>query len=440
MDVARLNFSHGSHEEKIEVINHIRKVSDQTHHPIAIIADLQGPKIRLGKLEGEQIIKKGEMIVLSSVPAQDKLPLQFDLTQMVKKGHRIFINDGLVELEVTDIQGKDIITIARTSGWVSSHKGVNIPDTHFSQEIFTEKDREDLEFALERNIEYIALSFVQTPDDLQKVRTFIKARDGATKIIVKIERKEAIDNLEGIIKAADAVMIARGDLAVETDPANVPILQQRIIKLARQMQRPVIVATQMLESMVNNPLPTRAEASDVGHAVMSQVDAVMLSAESAAGKYPVQAVKVMRNIIQSVEKTPEFSQYIKVDWEHIDIAKLQSNAITSSAASLSYKLHAPLLAVATSKGGSAVSIASFRPKATIVAIAHDEQVRNQLNLVWGLYPFVIKPTKTSDTFWDEIAKQIRHEKLGEKDDKVVMVGGTQVGVSGATDTIKVVTL
>lgn len=440
MDVARLNFSHGNHEEKARIIQNIRDVSQKVRKPIAILADLQGPKLRLGALEGRLEIQKGQGVTLSADPQDADLPMQFDLSEMVKVGQRIFLNDGLVELTVTEIHGKRIVTVANNNGWVSSHKGVNIPDTYFTKDVFTTKDREDLEFALSQDVDYIALSFIQSPGDVTTVKKIISEKKKPTKICVKIEKNEAIEHLEPIVREADVIMIARGDLAIETSPSQVPILQQKIIRLGRQFQKPVIVATQMLESMIENPRPTRAEASDVAHAVMYQVDAVMLSAESAAGKYPVQAVQVMHDIIHSVENNPEYKYYIKVNWEHIGTENLQSNAITSSAASLSYKLKAPLLAVATSKGATARNIASFRPDATITAITHDETTCNQLNLVWGLYPFIVAPTDSSDTYWEAIAEKIRDEKIGKKDEKVVMVGGTKVGVSGATDTIKVVTL
>ncbi len=440
MDVARLNFSHGNHQEKKENIKLIRTVAKKLHKPVAIIADIQGPKLRLGTLEKRLDIQKGMGISLSSEPSDADLPLQFDLSEMVKKGHRIFMNDGLVELEVTEIHGKRIITIAKNDGWIDSHKGINIPDTHFTKDVFTKKDHEDIKFSLSQDVEYIALSFVQTPDDVLEIKEFIEKHRSNTKICVKIEKNEAIEHLQEIIQLSNAVMIARGDLAIETSASQVPILQQRIIRLCREYQKPVIVATQMLESMIENPRPTRAEASDVGYAVMNQVDAVMLSAESAAGKYPVRAVQVMHDIILSVEKTPEFKQYVKVNWEHIDDKSLQSNAITSSAASLAYKLKTNLLAVATSKGGTAFNIASFRPNAHIVAVTHDTLTQNQLSLVWGLQPIVIKPTTTSDSFWDAIAKEIQENNIGKNGEKVVMIGGTAVGVSGATDTIKVITL
>ncbi len=440
MNIARLNFSHGDHEEKKENIKKIREVSKNLQTPVGIIADIQGPKLRLGTLNQRLEIQKGSGITLSSDPSDTDIPLQFDLSEMIKKGHRIFINDGLVELEVTEIHGKRIVTIAKNDGWIDSHKGINIPDTHFTKDVFTKKDREDLNFAIEQNLEYAALSFVQSPDDVLQVRDFIKERNSDMKICVKIEKNEAIDHLEEIIKVSNAVMIARGDLAIETSADQVPVLQQRIIRLCREHQKPVIVATQMLESMIENPRPTRAEASDVGYAVMNQVDAVMLSAESAAGKYPVQAVKVMHDIILSVERSPEFKQYVRVNWEHIEFQNLQSNAITSSAASLAYKLKTDLLAVATSKGGTAFSIASFRPNAHIVAVTHDKLTQNQLCLVWGLQPLLIKPTDTSDSYWGAIADEIRDKKIGKTGEKVVMIGGTAVGVSGATDTIKVITL
>lgn len=440
MNVARLNFSHGNHEEKIKIIKSIRDVSRKLQTPIGMIADIQGPKLRLGKLEKRLEVQKGMGLSFSSEPSDTDIPLQFDLSEMIKKDHRMFINDGLVELEVTEVHGKRILAVVKNDGWIDSYKGINIPDTHFTKDIFTRKDREDLDLAIKQNLEYVALSFVQTPEDVLNVKEYLKSKKSDMKICVKIEKSEAIEHIEQIVQVSNAIMIARGDLAIETSASQVPILQQQIIRLCREHQKPVIVATQMLESMIDNPRPTRAEASDVGYSVMNQVDAVMLSAESAVGKYPVRSVRVMHDIIMAVENSPEFKQYVKVNWEHIEAQYLQTNAITSSAASLSYKLKADLLAVATSKGGTAFNIASFRPNAHIAAVTHDELTQNQLCLVWGIQPLLIKPTSTSDLFWDAIAKEILNKKIGKKDEKVVMIGGTAVGVSGATDTIKVVTL
>lgn len=440
MDVARLNFSHGDHGEKLEIIRRVRKVSEKLNKPIAILADIQGPKLRLGEIEGVREIRRDDTVILSTEPQKNDFPIQFDLSDMVQEGQRIFLNDGLVELVVQKIEGKRIVCDAMNEGWVSSHKGVNIPDTHFSQDVFTEKDHKDVVFAIESGVEYFALSFIQSADEVVRIKKFIKQNEGKQKVCVKIEKKEAIDNIEKIVDVSDVVMIARGDLAIETSAESVPVLQRKIVELCRKHQVPVVVATQMLESMMDNPRPTRAETSDVGHAVMSQVDAVMLSGESAAGKYPVHAVRVMKSVITSVENAPEYRQHVGVMWESIDPRLLQANSITAAAESLSYHVHAPVLAVASATGSTATSIASFRPAATIVAVTHDHFTQRQLNLVWGLYPVIVEPTKTSDAFWKAVGKEVLAKKHGKRGETIVMVGGGVVGVSGATDTIKVLKL
>jgi pyruvate kinase len=440
MDAARLNFSHGTHDEKREQIKLVRELANNYGYAVPIIADMQGPKLRLGAIDGKREILKGQAIVLTYGDTEEDLPMQIDLSKMVDKGHRIFLNDGLIELKVIDIAHGKITTVARNSGWVSSFKGINIPDTAYTQETFTEKDKSDLAFVMSQNVEYVALSFVRSHHDVDTVRQIIEKHASSTKIYVKIERNEAVKNLESILRSCDGVMIARGDLAIETSPEMVPILQQKIIRMARQLQKPVIVATQMLESMIENPRPTRAEASDVAHAVLHQVDAVMLSAESASGKYPIEAVHVMGNIIRAVEATPEFKHYIKINWEQIDSANLRSSAIASSAASLAYKIKAPLLAVGSSTGKTIAFIASFRPDAQIIAVTHDRKTQNQLALVWGTYPIVVKPTPGTEAFWQRIATEILKNKLGKQGEKVVMVAGSKIGITGATDTIKVTTL
>ena len=442
MNVARLNFSHGDQAEKQQKIDLVRKVSNDLDLPIAIMADMSGPKIRLGDLEGRKQILKHDEIVLSLNPqSENELPMQFDLSPFVKKGQRIFLNDGLVELIVEEVRGKNIKTKAQNSGWVSSHKGVNIPDTRLKDYVFTTKDHDDAEFALKAGVEYLAVSFIQTPEDMDAALKLIKKINFRTKIVVKLEKNEAVERLEEIVQKTDVMMVARGDLAIEAKAAEVPIIQQKIIKLCRQYRRPVIVATQMLESMIENPRPTRAEVSDVANAVLDQVDCVMLSAESASGKYPVEAVEVMAEVISSVEQHPDYKHYIKINWEQIGKDEVTFSAIASAAASLSYRIAASAIVVATATGSGARRLTSFRPDATVIAITHDEYTRRQLNLVWGVTPFVVKPTtKDSDTFWEHILKLVKNKDLVKKGQKVVLVGGTSVGVTGATDTIKVETI
>lgn len=438
MDVARLNFSHGSHEEKAEQIENIRKISQKLKKPIAILADLQGPKLRVGQIDGKRDIKKGEKLRLVLIPNSfDEIPLQFDLSPFVKKGQRIFLNDGLVEVVVESVNGKTINAKATNDGWISSNKGVNVPDTEIRGAGFTDKDFKDAEFALKQGVDYLALSFVQTADDLKKARELIKQYRSKAKIIVKVEKKKAVENLEEIIKATDAVMVARGDLGIEIPGFEVPIIQKKMIHLARQNHKPVIVATQMLESMVENPRPTRAEISDVANAVMDQADAVMLSAESASGKYPAEAVKVMNDVICHIEENLEYKHYIKINWDNMPKENITSNAITSSAASIAYRLQAKAIIVGTVGGKTAYSLASFRPDSLIIAVTHDQTTYNQLGLNWGTIPFIVEPTETYDDFLKKILELIKKNDIAKKDDQVVIITGSAIGVSGTTDTIKI---
>lgn len=438
MNVARLNMSHGSYEEKAEQIRHVRELSEELNKPTAIAADLQGPKIRLGEIEGERQISKGEKISLALNPVDEELPIQFDLTPFIKKSHRIFLNDGLVQLKVVSITGKTIHTEALNSGWVSSHKGVNIPDTNLQGRSLTEKDMNDAEFALQEDVEYIAVSFIQNPSDLKPIKDLIKKYKSTTKIIAKIEKNEAIINLEEIIKEVDAVMVARGDLAIETSASVVPIMQQKMVRLCRQYQKPVIIATQMLESMTSNPRPTRAEASDVANAVLDQVDAVMLSAESASGKYPVETVETMVEIIESVEQNPEFKNYIKVNWDQIEPLDLELSAITSSAASLSYRLQAKGIVASSATGRTIRALAAFRPDSPILAVTHDEKTARQLNLCWGTVPTVVRAHEDNEKYLDSTVASVKsHLKKG---DKLVVVSGRNIGQSGGTDSVKVLTI
>lgn len=441
MDIVRLNMSHGAHEEKAEQVKHVRNISHQLGKTLMVFADLQGPKLRLGKIDGVRPIQKGEKIDLVLNPTSfHELPIQFDLSPFMKKGQRIYLNDGLIELKVTDVIGKTIRTIAVNDGVVSSNKGVNVPDTLLKGAAFTQKDHDDAVFALEHDVDYIALSFVQTVEDLKPLKELIKKHNPRVKIIVKIEKNEAVENLEEILKQSDAVMVARGDLAIETDNTTVPIVQQKIIKLARQLQKPVIVATQMLESMTENPRPTRAEISDVATAVMDQADCVMLSAESASGKYPVEAVEMMNHVIETVEANPEQKHYIKINWEKIMGADLSLYGIAAAACSLAFRVGAKAIVVGTTTGRTAQIISAFRPDTQIIAVTHDELTRNQLNLVWGVKPVIVKPTTNFNTFVEHIFNELSGLQEFKKGDQLVIVTGLTAGVSGTTNTIKIATI
>lgn len=440
MNIARLNFSHGTQEEKGTQLKLVRKASKIVGKPLAVMADLQGPKMRCGSIDGKVEVKKGDTLFLSSEPKADEVPIQIDLSPYLKKGEAVFLNDGLVELEVVGISGKTIKTVTKNDGWFSSNKGVNLPDTRLEGFSFTDKDKSDAEFAIRAGVDFIAMSFVQTAEDLKPLRDMIKKYKSRTKIIAKIEKKEAVNNLEAIIKAADGVMVARGDLAIETDPSEVPLVQQKIIRLARQNYRPVIVATQMLESMTENPRPTRAEVSDVANAVLDQVDAVMLSGETANGKYPVETVKVMKSIILSVEENPDYKHYIKINWEALAKEDIMFSAITSAAASLAYRIDAKLIVVATATGRTARVLSSFRPNAPIFAITHDDITCEQLAMVWGVKSAVVKPTHSADTFWKHILNSMKEAKFVKEGDSVVFITGSKIGIPGDTDSIKIETV
>lgn len=439
LNVARLNFSHGTYEEKKEQIQNLRSISKKLNSPVAIMADLQGPKLRLGVFN-ELKVKKGEIVSFNTNPSQQEIPIQFDLTPYVAKGDRIFANDGMVEFKIMAVKKKTIYAQAQNSGFISANKGINIPDTTIETPSFTAKDKEDLDFALREGVDFVALSFIQTADDLKAARAIIEKQKSQAKIVAKIEKRKAVENLDEIIKATDAVMIARGDLGIEVKAAEVPLIQQKIINLARQLQKPVIVATQMLESMIQNPRPTRAETSDVANAVLNQVDAVMLSAETALGNYPVEAVKTMNEIILSVEEQTSYKTSIQINWQNIPSELKLVNAIVSAAAIVAYRIDAKAIVTATSTGSTARVLASFRPEAQIVATTYYEEVRNQLQLVWGVRCFKVKFTKSYNIFWKQIIESIVKNKVVAKGDRVVIVSGSLLGISGKTDTIKVVTI
>lgn len=441
MDVVRLNMSHGTQAEKLEQISSARQISKELNKPIAVFADLQGPKLRLGKIEGLKLIKSGETVKISTDSENEtEIPIQFDLTPFIKAGDRMFLNDGIIELKVTSVNGKTISARAQNSGYISSNKGVNVPDTNLKGASFTKKDEEDTVFALKAGVDYIALSFVQTASDITPVKRLISQHKSKAKIIVKIEKKEAIENLEEIVKESSVLMVARGDLAIETNNAQVPIYQEKIINLCRQYQKPVIVATQMLESMTENPRPTRAEVSDVANAVLDQVDAVMLSAESASGKYPVEAVETMRNIISSVESHPDYHHLINIGWKDLNKEDLSFMAIASSAVSLAQRVGAKAIVTGTATGKTAKITSSFRPSAKIIAVTHDEQTKSQLSLVWGTEPMIVRPTANFNLFYDHVMTELMKNHGLKKGDIVVIVIGTTAGVSGTTNTIKVASL
>lgn len=429
----RLNFSHGTHEERDDQLAWIRKASRELNKPVAIIQDLQGPKIRLGDFEGIVNVKRGSNLSFAYQADYDvtgHLPTQYDLSKHVKRGEHIYLYDGKVKTIVTSVKGGVVYAEAQNEGILIKRKGINLPDTDFKGNIITPKDKADIVYGSVKDIDYVAMSFVQSAKDVAKLRAILRSVNSKAKIIAKVETKAAIADLEAIIKEADATMIARGDLAIETLPESVPIEQRRIIGLGLKLSKPTIVATQMLASMIDNPEPSRAEVSDVATAVILGADCVMLSDETANGKYPIEAVKVMKKIILYTENnmplTVSFSDNQK---EHSRQASI-SRAILN----LAENIEASAIIAETRSGATALDIASRRPTSPIIAVTSDATTAQQLTIVYGVKSYVRPVDKLAAS---KLTDWLRSHRILAKGDIVVTVSGKYPGVVGTTDTIKV---
>ncbi len=432
MNVARINFSHGDHNSNGKLINYIKELREELELPIGIIADLQGPRIRT-VVEEEIEVKKKETIFVSDVSVDEKLlKIEGKLFKLdwpkiisdIKVGNYILVEDGLIKMKVVSKEKKYLKAEVISGGVLKNHKGVNIPDIKLERGAFTKKDEEDLKFALSQDVDYIALSFVSNAKEImnvkKKIEKIVKNKLKLPQIIAKIERKEAIKNIAEIIEASDAVMVARGDLGIEMDENRVVIYQKEIIAKCLRSAVPVIVATQMLNSMIENPLPTRAEVSDVSNAVIDHADAVMLSGETANGKYPVQAVKAMSDIISNTERSP-FD-----DLEHGflgDKKKSTSAAVANSAHELLKDTRAKAIVVASVSGFTAQMISRHRPECPIFVMTNNEKTHNQLSLVWGVQSFVLPDCETIDELIDISIKILKTKKKVNLKDKLVIVMG-----------------
>lgn len=428
----RLNFSHGTHEERIEQIAWIRKASKELHRQVAIIQDLQGPKIRLGDFDGVINVQLGQQLRFgynSNYEKDGVIPLQYDLSKKMKRGEQLFLYDGKVRAMVTAVTNGIIHARAENDGILIKRKGINLPDTDFGGDILTKKDREDIAFGSTRDIDYVALSFVQHDRDITKLRTILHNLGSTAKIIAKIETRAAVENLEPIIQETDAVMVARGDLAVETQPESVPILQRRIIGLGIHYGKPTIVATQMLASMMEVPEPTRAEVSDVATAVIIGADCVMLSDETANGRYPIEAVKVMRRVVRYTEDNNPLTVQFGTKTEYSRQA-----AISSAVIELATRISARAIIAETKSGATAVEISSHRPRMPIIAVSPDTRVAQQLELVYGVKAYIRPAEKMAAT---KLTNWLQSRKVLKPGDVVVTASGQYPGVVGATDTIKV---
>lgn len=429
----RCNFSHGTFEERDRQIPWIRKAAAELGKPVAIIQDLQGPKIRLGDFEGEIPVQAGEKLSFEyqPEPGSKHVPMQYDLSKKVKPGERLFLCDGRIKAEITEVGDGVIYATAQNAGVMLKRKGMNLPDTDFGGDVLTEKDIKDIHYGAKQDFDYVATSFVQTAQDIENLRKLLKELNhpAANKIIAKIESKAAVDNIEDIVKAADAVMVARGDLAVETSPESVPITQRKIISLGQKYGKPTIVATQMLLSMMENPEPTRAEASDVATAVFLGADCVMLSDETAMGKHPITTVRTMNRILTYAEKHPQF----KMDY-HLAHDRTAQDAIANSILSLAESIDAPVILAETKSGDTVLKIACRRPEAAILAVTGQDRTAQQLALVYGVQSYV-RPEESDAA--QKLADQLYESGSIAKSDATVTVAGGKPGISGLSDTIKI---
>ena len=437
MDVARLNFSHGTPAEHAQSFSMLREAAAAFQKPIAILADLQGPKIRTGALAGGGTVtlRAGQQFVITTAKIlgdSTRVSTIFHpLPREVKAGDRILLSDGLIALRVERIRKQEVICQVVNGGLLGEHQGINLPGVKLRVPALTNKDRKDLRFALAHGADYIAVSFVRRPEDVLLAKSLIRRAKKDTPVIAKLEKPEAIENLEAILRASEGVMVARGDLGVEMSPECVPVVQKNIIARAREFRRPVITATQMLESMTENPRPTRAEASDVANAIFDGSDAVMLSAETASGKYPVEAVKMMARIIEAAEAS--IHEYPRpVPQERLKVPETVAELVCHA----SRELHMKLIAVFTHSGFTARLISRYRPLVRIVAFTPEANTRRRMALLWGVTSRQISDIKKIDGLAAIAEKRLLEERLVRKGDVIGIVAGTPMGIRGTTNFMK----
>ncbi len=447
MNVARLNFSHGDYKSHEALIKNIRKVEEETGEPVAIMQDLQGPKIRIGKMpEAGVSIKVGADVVLDTSLTEYKdgiIPVDYpDLHKFIEPNHRILIDDGHIEVKVKSVVGTKITGEVVEGTLIFSHKGLNFPDSDLDVETLDEKDRSDLKFGVEQGVDFVAMSFVRNAKDIIDLRFLIKQfeielgikNQPPIHIVAKIERRIAVDNLKEILDASDGIMVARGDLGLEMQAAEVPLAQKKIIDEANQQAKPVIVATQMLDSMRENRRPTRAEVSDVANAVIDHADCLMLSNETAVGKHPVLVVETMADIISSTEK----SQY-----DNTPLPGIHKNGTTTEIAIselsriLAEEVKAKLILAASFSGETGRLVSHVRPPLVILVGASSKIVQRQLNLSWGVVPFILEPCQSIEELVERSIAYIKKNKIAKVGDKMVVVAGEPVGHAGTVNLVEV---
>jgi pyruvate kinase len=442
MNVARMNFSHGTHEQHAQRIALIRSLSERLGTPVGVLQDLQGPKIRVGALDAPIPLAEGEMVTLyatGTTTLEDgfkHIPVDFrQIFDSVRTSDRLLLDDGRLTLEVVSMQGRDALTAKVViGGQLSSHKGINLPGVQLRISGFTAKDEADLEFGISQNVDAVAISFVRTADDVKKVRYAMERfSEGGRQplLIAKLEKPEAIDNLDEILDNVDGVMVARGDLGVELPPERVPALQKHIIRVANSRAKLVITATQMLESMITNPLPTRAEASDVANAVFDGTDAVMLSAESAAGKYPVESVAMMDRIVREAET--HFFEWGVEQQTVTGFDKSDTASMARAAQALANDKNVTAVACFTTQGRTAWLMSKIRPRVPIMAFTPDEKTYRRLAFIWGVRPQKIEFANSLEEMLDHVDAALMRSDVVQSGDQVVMVCGFPVGAVRPTN-------
>ncbi|HYE60054.1 MAG TPA: pyruvate kinase [Candidatus Kapabacteria bacterium] len=446
MNVARLNFSHGTYDNHAMLLKHVRAVEKKTGEPIAILQDLQGPKIRVGMLPEEGIeLEEGKKVIFDTGTKKiDKgsIPIDYhDLHHFVKKGERILLNDGRSEVLITSVKGTKIEGKVVVGGLIISHKGINVPDSNVGVRALTEKDKEDAIFGIKQGVDLIAMSFVRTAEDVLDLRYFIRDQEkvlGMTppapiRIIAKIERREAVEHIHDILDVVDGIMVARGDLGIEIDAADVPLVQKKLIDAALAAGKPVIVATQMLDSMQNNPRPTRAEVSDVANAVIDHTDAVMLSNETATGKYPVETVAMMAEII---EKT-EASSYDDVHHDTNPGGQPLDEVMSELSKTLAERVDAKAIVAASISGDTGRLLSRHRPQLPVMVATNTVRVQHQLNLSWGVEAFLLPKCNSIEELVDRSMVHLKKQKKVVKKDQIVVVAGEPVGHAGHVNLLEV---
>ncbi len=450
MNVARLNLSHGTHEEHAAMIKSLRQVGEETEEPLVVLMDLQGPKIRTGLLpkEGVELKEKGEVVFTTEPNAQlPRITLTYDgLHNDVKPGDRLLLDDGLFDVRVTKVQGRDIFCEVVHGGVLFSHKGINLPTATLSIPAITDKDKADVAFGVKQGVDWVALSFVRNAKEIFDLRFLIqeherelgseRVHEPPIRIIAKIEKHEAVRHIDEIIDAADGIMVARGDLGIEMPAEEVPLIQKRIIDKCLAAAKPVIVATQMLDSMTRNPRPTRAEVSDVANAVIDHTDAVMLSGETANGKFPVETVETMARIIRETEK----SRYDNVEPPSHLVFETKGDtekAVSQVANILARGTGAKLILVASLSGETGRVVSRHRPELPILVATDSARVRFQMNLSWGIVPFILPRCRTVEELVERSVGYVKTSKLARVGDRIIVVAGEPVGVTGGVNLVEI---